>query len=211
VRALVFGSSIAEGYWATKGGWVQCLINDVARYHVENGQGATEGDWVMNVGIGGDTVRRVIDRFPAEARARAGLGAGELAVVFAIGANDSMRIAGRELSTPQRFREDLAELHRLASELTDRVMFVGFTAMDPEGAATRQFFDLARVREFQQVLTRFALDSGSEFVEVMEEFQALLDAGHLLLVDGVHPNDAGHEVIYRQVKPVLARWLATLA
>jgi lysophospholipase L1-like esterase len=208
---LVFGSSIAEGYWATKGGWVQCLINDVARYHVENGQGATEGDWVMNVGIGGDTVRRVIDRFPAEARARAGLGAGELAVVFAIGANDSMRIAGRELSTPQRFREDLAELHRLASELTDRVMFVGFTAMDPEGAATRQFFDLARVREFQQVLTRFALDSGSEFVEVMEEFQALLDAGHLLLVDGVHPNDAGHEVIYRQVKPVLARWLATLA
>jgi lysophospholipase L1-like esterase len=211
VRALVFGSSIAEGYWATQGGWVQRLIDDVARYHVENGQGATEGDWVMNVGIGGDTVRRVIDRFPAEARARAGLGAGELAVVFAIGANDSMRIAGRELSTPQRFREDLAELHRLARELTDRVMFVGFTAMDPDGEATRQFFDLARVREFQQVLTRFALDSGSEFVEVMEEFQVLLDTGHLLLVDGVHPNDAGHEVIYRQVKPVLARWLATLA
>jgi lysophospholipase L1-like esterase len=104
-----------------------------------------------------------------------------------------------------------AAVSRLASELTDRVMFVGFTAMDPEGEATRQFFDLARVREFQQVLTRFALDSGSEFVEVMEEFQALLDAGHLLLVDGVHPNDAGHEVIYRQVKPVLARWLATLA
>jgi len=211
VRALVFGSSIAEGYWATEGGWVQRLINDVARYHVENGQGAAEGDWVMNVGISGDTVRRVIDRFPAEARARAGMGAGELAVVFAIGANDSMRIAGRKISMPQRFRQDLAELHRLASELTDRVMFVGFTAMDPKAEATRQFFDLARVREFQQVLARFALDSGSQFVEVMEEFQALLDAGHLLLADGVHPNDAGHEVIYRQVKPALARWLTTLA
>ena len=211
MRALVFGSSIAEGYWATEGGWVQRLINDVARYHVENGQGAAEGDWVMNVGISGDTVRRVIDRFPAEARARAGMGAGELAVVFAIGANDSMRIAGRKISMPQRFRQDLAELHRLASELTDRVMFVGFTAMDPKAEATRQFFDLARVREFQQVLARFALDSGSQFVEVMEEFQALLDAGHLLLADGVHPNDAGHEVIYRQVKPALARWLTTLA
>jgi lysophospholipase L1-like esterase len=211
VRALVFGSSIAEGYWATHGGWVQRLVNDVARYHVEHGQGAAEGDWVMNAAIGGDTVRRVIDRFPAEARARAGMAADELAVVFAIGANDSMRIAGRELSTPQRFREDLAELHQLASELTDRVMFVGFTAMDPDGKATRQFFDLARVREFHRALARFALASGSQFVDVMEEFQALLDAGHRLLVDGVHPNDAGHEVIYRQVKPALARWLTTLA
>jgi len=183
----------------------------VARYHVENGLGADEGDWVMNVGIGGDTVRRVIDRFPAEARARLGRGSGELAVVFAIGANDSMRIEGRELSTPQRFRDDLAELHQLASELTDRVMFVGFTAMDPAGEVTRRFFDLARVREFQQVLAQFAADSGSGFAEVMEEFQALLDAGHPLLVDGVHPSDAGHEVIYRQVKPVLARWLTTLA
>ena len=211
MRALVFGRCIAEGYWATQGGWVQRLVNDVARYHVENGLGADEGDWVMNVGIGGDTVRRVIDRFPAEARARLGRGSGELAVVFAIGANDSMRIAGRELSTPQRFRDDLAELHRLASELTDRVMFVGFTAMDPAGVVTRRFFDLARVREFQQVLAQFAADSGSGFAEVMEEFQALLDAGHLLLADGVHPNDAGHEVIYRQVKPVLARWLPALA
>jgi len=211
VRALVFGSSIAEGYWATQGGWVQRLVNDVARYHVAKNQGATDGDWVMNVGIGGDTVRRVIDRFPAEARARLGMRPDELAVVFAVGANDSMRIAGRELSTPQRFREDLAELHRLARELTDRILFVGFTAMDPDGEATRRFFDPARVRDFQEVLARFAVDSGSEFVDVMAEFQALVDAGHRLLVDGVHPNDAGHEVIYRQVKPVLARWLTTLA
>jgi hypothetical protein len=56
VRALIFGSSIAEGYWASQGGWVQRLINDVARYHVENSQGAAEGDWVMNLGVGGDTV-----------------------------------------------------------------------------------------------------------------------------------------------------------
>lgn len=45
----------------------------------------------------------------------------------------------------------------------------------------------------------------------MEVFQALLDTGHPLLVDGAHLNDAGHEVIDRQVKPVLARWLTTLA
>jgi lysophospholipase L1-like esterase len=211
VRALVFGSSIAEGYWATQGGWVQRLVNDVARYHVEHGQGAAAGDWIVNASVGGDTVRRVIDRFPAEARARSGHAMDELAVVFAVGANDSMRIAGRELSTPERFRADLAELHRLARELTDRVMYVGFTPMDPDGEATRQFFDLPRVQEFHQVLARFAADSGSPFVDVSEEFQTLLDAGHPLLVDGVHPNNAGHEVIYRHVKPALARWLTTLA
>lgn len=211
MRALVFGSSIAEGYWATRGGWVQRLINDVAQYHVAHGLGASDGDWVMNLGIGGDTVRRVIERFPAEARARLAVAADELAVVFAVGANDSMRIAGRELSTPQRFVEDLAELHTLASELTDRVMFVGFSAMDPDGEVTRQFFDPGRVREFDEALAQFAHDRGAQFVEVMSAFQARLDEGHQLLVDGVHPNDAGHQVIYSQVKPALARWLTTLA
>lgn len=212
MRALVFGSSIAEGYWATHGGWVQRLINDVARYHVTHGLGASDGDWVMNLGIGGDTVRRVIDRFSPEARARLGMtAADELVVVFAVGANDSMRIAGKELSTPERFVEDLAELHKLASALTDRIMFVGFTAMDPDGEITRQFFDPARVREFHEVLAEFAHGHDAQFVDVMSAFQERLDEGHQLLVDGVHPNDAGHEIIYDQVKPALARWLTTLA
>lgn len=211
MRALIFGSSIAEGYWATQGGWAQRLINNVAQYHVEHGQDANEGDWIMNLGVGGDTVRRVIDRFPAEARARSGPGAGDdLAVVFAVGANDSMRIAGTELSTPERFADDLAELHRLATQVTRRVMFVGFTPMDPDGEATKRFFDLPRVREFGDLLRTFATNSGSPFVEIAEPFQVLLDSGHTLLVDGVHPNDAGHEVIYRQIKPVLGQWLTTL-
>jgi lysophospholipase L1-like esterase len=82
--------------------------------------------------------------------------------------------------------------------------------MDPAGEATRRYFDPTRVREFELVLREFAANSGSEFVNLMEPFQAHLDDGQSLLVDGVHPNNEGHELIYRAVKPALAQWLPSL-
>jgi lysophospholipase L1-like esterase len=209
---LVFGSSIAEGYWATERGWVQRLIGDVARYHVVNRLGATEGDWIMNLGVGGDTVRRVIGRFPGECRARIGPDAGQLVVVFWVGANDSMIVNGRGLSTPHQFNDDLGELYSLALEVTDRIMFIGFSPMNFDVDTARQFFESSRVLDFERVLRAFARDAGAQFVEINEPFQALLKEGHeLLSFDGVHPNDAGHDVIYSHVKPALARWLTTLA
>jgi hypothetical protein len=42
VKVLVFGSSIAEGYWATRGRWVQQSINDVAPFGIDHGQGGRD-------------------------------------------------------------------------------------------------------------------------------------------------------------------------
>lgn len=210
MRALVFGSSIAEGCWATRGGWVQRLIDDVALHHVREGLDATQGDWVMNLGIGGDTVRHVLARVRAETQARRGFSSDDPVLVFAVGANDSMVVDGRALSSPERFRSDLLELCRVAGELTSRILFVGFTAMDPAGETTRRFFDPPRVLRFEMILREVAADAGAEVVNLLDPFQEALDAGADLLVDGVHPNDDGHQLIYQTVKPALARWLSTL-
>jgi hypothetical protein len=107
VKVLVFGSSIAEGYWATRGGWVQQLINDVAPFGIDHGQGGGEVDWIMNLGVAG--------------------------------------------STPAQFTDNLAALHGLARRRTDHIMFVDFTAMDPDGPGIRQFFDPVRVAHAVEV------------------------------------------------------------
>jgi lysophospholipase L1-like esterase len=151
VKVLVFGSSIAEGYLATRGGWVQQLINDVAPFGIDHGQGGGEVDWIMNLGVAGDTTGKVLARFEAETQARIGPPDAALGVVFAVGANDSMKVGDHYLSTPAQFTDNLAALHGLARRRTDHIMFVDFTAMDPDGPGTRQFFDPVRVAHAVEV------------------------------------------------------------
>ena len=211
MRALVFGSSIAEGYWATAGGWVQLLIQDVAQRHVRDAVSADQGDWVMNVGVGGDTVGRVASRLAGEAEARRGPYGGELTLVFAIGGNDAMQIAGRPMTETEDFTRGLGRLRDLAVEITPRVMFVGLTPMDPAAQLVRDHFDQDRLRHFDSLIHQSARSAGLPFVPVMDEFQVRGDRGEQLLsFDGVHPSDAGQRVIHDLVRPELARWLPDL-
>jgi lysophospholipase L1-like esterase len=208
---MIFGSSIAEGYWAVSGGWVQLLIERVSQHHVDTRAGADRGDWVMNLGVGGDTVSRVAARLPGEAAARTGPHAADLAFVFAVGGNDSMRITGRDLSDPERFAGDLEGLHAVAAGLSQRVMFVGLTPVDPAAELARSLFDAGRLRVFDSVLREVSARAGAPFVPLMDDFQSGLDAGRQLLsFDGVHPSDEGHRLIHDRVRPVLAEWLHDL-
>jgi lysophospholipase L1-like esterase len=208
MRIFIFGDSIAQGFWDTQGGWVQRLTN---QYHQESlgRMLADEDDYVVvfNLGISGDTARGVLKRMKYEVRSRR-LSPDEDMIVIAIGLNDTMIYKGVDTTPAGLFRDELEELLESAQELTDKILFVGLTAVEDEACSPWKYsssgkcFANNRIREFDTVIADFCEAHGVPFVKIHQPFQKQMGRKQLL-ADGLHPNDAGHELITELVKPAL--------
>ncbi|MBP9816303.1 SGNH/GDSL hydrolase family protein, partial [Candidatus Woesebacteria bacterium] len=62
-KILVFGDSIAYGKWDSKGGWVARLRNYIDTTYNLNKEGNVQ---VYNLGIPGEVVPRLAERFSSE-------------------------------------------------------------------------------------------------------------------------------------------------
>lgn len=199
MRVLIFGDSIAYGEYDSRGGWASRLHLDYL-----NQQAARLGDdlpRVFNLSIGGQTTRDIIKRLTAETEARK-WGDEEISFVFAVGINDaSLSESCQPVSSPKQYLKDLEELYLLAQKYGKRMMFVGLTAVEPAGPDDR--YVLARIWQFEQVLRDFAASKKMPHVPLFEEFDRRIKQGVQLTLDGLHPNDEGHQIIYAQVKPAL--------
>ena len=68
-RILVFGYSIAQGYWDIEGGWVQRLRRYLDKKALESKD--LLPSWsIFNLGISGETIDHLLDRFDSEVKAR---------------------------------------------------------------------------------------------------------------------------------------------
>ena len=72
----------------------------------------------------------------------------------------------------------------------------------PASAAYMRFI------EQRPQVQKVAAEQKLPFVPVFETFQAKMAAGENLLADGLHPNDAGHELIFQLVRPELDKLLS---
>ena len=209
MRIFVFGDSIAHGFWDEQGGWVQRLAR---RYHTRSLENmlADKEEYieVFNLGISGDTARGVLKRMKYEVASRR-LYHEEEVIVIAIGLNDTMVYKGVDATPAEIFHDELEALLEAARELTDRVMFVGLTAVDDEAcnpwkySSSGKCYVNQRIKQFDQVIAAFAEQHDLPFVDVFSEYNRQLQAGKKLLSDGLHPNEAGHELIAKLVGPAL--------
>lgn len=207
MRILVFGDSTAQGYYdLEKGGWVNLLFLHNINRRVRRKDIATE---VFNVSVSGDTTRDVMNRLGHEVKARQWEDE-PIALVFAVGVNDSVIVNGEPAMSLETYQADLEELYALAKQHTNTIVFVGLEAVDESESAPWLFnsgtdelvWKNERIQEFDQALEKFAREKGVRYVPVFDEFRKRQEKGEKLHADGLHPNAKGHDIIFREVLPV---------
>jgi len=205
MRVLIFGDSITQGFYDEQGGWATRLVN----YYLAQDLARKEDvPTLFNLGISGDTTKNVLDRFEAEANARIGKNS-DNTLVFAIGTNDTIYRGEQFDNTPEKCREQLAELLGKAKGYTNKIVFVGLFPVIDEllqpfpWSTTGKCYSTERMKLFNDALVKFCTDSDLPMVDLWPVFESESDLKSLFF-DGIHPNSKGHQLIYETVQPKLA-------
>lgn len=210
MRILIFGDSIAQGFWDVElGGWVQRVRKEYDRQTVKNLAGKLSV--FFNLGIDGATTANVVKQLPYEVEARRWQD-DPFILVFQVGLNDTQFAYEEVMSTPEQYRDELGVLAAAAGHYSDKILFVGMTAVDDKlcnpwaHSPTGVSFKNERILEFEETLRKFCIEKDIAHVQIFEKFQAAMASGELL-ADGLHPNDAGHQLIADLVRPELDKLL----
>lgn len=198
MRVLVFGDSIAQGFWCENGGWVELLRMHYWRKYFTGEH--KDPPSVFNLAVSGNTSADVLERFYDEASARV---LDDIALVFAVGVNDSRLHGSEPVSNVEAYVANLRAILRQAEQLTDRIVFVGCTTVDE--ALTQPVswgntaYNNACIWEYETVLRKFCSENNLVHIPIYENYQTHDD----LFADGLHPNTKGHQIIFDAVLPVI--------
>ena len=160
----------------------------------------------MNLGVSGDTAQQVQARIEAEAKARQN--AKGISIIIQVGSNNAAEENGRTRTTPASYQSELEQIITKAKRLTGKVLVVGFPAVDEAKTNpipwANLYFKNENIRKFEETAKIAAENQGALFVPVYEKFGPEMNAQ-----DGLHPNDAGHQLIFELVRPALDELLNT--
>ncbi|MET1033597.1 MAG: GDSL-type esterase/lipase family protein [Candidatus Saccharimonadales bacterium] len=217
---LIFGDSETYGVGGEHGSWADKIKT---AFHADMyGQKMTTGAHcdVYELGIPGETMTNILDRFVAETTSRIrGANPQDVMIVFSAGTNDSKAVeaADNHLFTPDDFAASVHAFIHLAKEYAAHIVGVGLFPVDesktnPFPSATRSgtYFSNARLSIFDEAFQRTCENEGVYFVPL---FNAVPQdwAQNNLSIDGLHPNDRGHEWIRAQIEPELRKITGLLA
>ncbi len=210
MRVLVFGDSITQGMYDSRGGWFDRLRNPYDMAAAAN-PGSDDNITFFNLGVSGDMAANVFKRFAIETENRRRLEQ-DFALIFAVGINDTYMKGQNGVSTPELYAETLDAIFAAAGHYSDRILFVGLTPCDeaktvPVSWGLISYFN-DRILQFEEVLRKFCIENKLSHVQVFEKFQEQQKKENLL-ADGLHPNDAGHQLIADLVKLELDKLLSS--
>ncbi|TAH32873.1 SGNH/GDSL hydrolase family protein [Candidatus Saccharibacteria bacterium] len=205
MRVLIFGGSIAQGFWDAKGGWPARIASAYIPHKLED----LAGEWTLffNLGVSGDFTADVLARLEPETKARQWKDE-PVVIVLSAGINDAVLVNNRVKMEDHDFQELYDKLLATALKLTDKVLCVGLTAVDAERTNPWQYGDHEqwlnnRIDLFEDTIKRSAERAGVPFVPIYDTFRAEMAKGIDLHSDGLHPNSFGHKLIAEAVQPYL--------
>jgi lysophospholipase L1-like esterase len=210
MRVLVFGASSAQGYWDSQGGWADRLKDYYNELQMRDF--SVELPKVMNLGISGDTTTNILNRIDSESRARQNEKG--LSFVFQIGTNNAAEEKGKMRFSVEDYKSDLKKLIEIARKYSDKIMVVGFPAVDESLtnpiAWSDIYFKNKNIKMIERAAGEVSQAEGVSFAPIHQKFIELSEAGTTLQAhDGLHPNDAGHQLIFELVRPALDQLLNT--
>lgn len=189
MNILIFGDSITWGaYDPEQGGWATRLRN----YFEKKGNDIN----VYNLGVPGDTTTDLLERIEMEAKSRE-----PNLIIFAIGINDAQFIHstnGLRVSLDE-FQQNLAKLFSIAKKFTDKVVFVGLTAVDeakttPIPWNTDKSYTNENIKRLDSAIEKFCENNKLKFIPIDSVVR------NDDLIDGLHPNIQGHIKIFNRIK-----------
>jgi lysophospholipase L1-like esterase len=201
-KIFIFGDSIAYGAWDLEGGWVERLRQWLFETTRED---YNLGTFLYNLSIVGDTTADLLKRFTPEIEARQ---PGDL-IVFAAGINDAQYVHGRPIATPADVCTNVRALIQRARAFAPLLGWVGLTPVDESRTAPIPWmpdraYRQATVALFDAAIRQTAAEEGIDFIDLFQVWTADQAYRHLLL-DGIHPNAAGHAQIAERLKEFFQR------
>jgi lysophospholipase L1-like esterase len=210
MRVLVFGGSITQGFWDSKGGWVARLAKSYTPHTLKD----LAGEWTLffNLGVSGNTIKDVEARLENEARARIWKNQTSV-IILSTGINDAVLINNRVGMETDEFQKKYYGLIDTAKKVSDKVLCVGLSAVDQEltnpwqlGDGHEQWLN-NRIDLFEDTIKQSAKRREVPFVPIYDKYREMMAKGKKMHSDGLHPNDAGHELIAELVKPEIEKLL----
>lgn len=205
MRILVFGDSFGAGFYDLEmGGWVNRLKILTDKKTVKN----TDYDCsVYNLSVSGDSTRELLARFDIETKGREH-SVEELVIIFAIGINDSYYF-DKEKKTNVSEKDcikNIQKLINLAKKYSSKIFFVGLTPVDqkkvnPVPWRTEISYDNNKIEAYDLIIKKICKENNIDFIDVMNKFKK--ENYHLLLIDGLHPNAKGHQLLFEIVRDFL--------
>lgn len=201
MRIYIFGDSIAQGYFDSRGGWA----NRITIYYQLEALKNLSSEWVevFNLGISGDTTEGVLRRLRPEVEARR-LSEAEECIVLAVGINDAILRDNRVLMEVYDFQNAYDALIDEALKLCPRVICVGLTAVnetqtDPWIYSTSgKQWKNNHINLFEDTIKQSAELKEVAFVPLHDGFMRKA-ARKPMLADGLHPNANGHAFIAKEI------------
>lgn len=201
---IIFGDSIAWGAWDREGGWVVRFKKFIDTKIIASN--FSFYDQVYNLAIDGDNTQELLPRFEQELAPRI-YPESETTVIIAIGINDSQI----ELSTntnqtpPDIFAHNLRSLVYDTKKFDAKIVFVGLTPVDEKAVYPIPWkqthgYTNAEIKKFDGIIKKVSEENKASFIPLFEAFP---DNYEHLLIDGLHPNDKGHKIIFETIKKYL--------
>ena len=200
MRVLVFGDSIAYGAWDSAGGWVERLksyahqktINSPTEYKVQ----------VLNLGVGGHSSEDILSRLEAEITSRTSK-SWPFVFIFYFGTNDARTYDGVEQNSLENYLENTENIINIAKQYSDRLLFirpipVGTDGVDLRGAV----YSNQKIEYYGEKQLKLLERLGVASLDLWNDFVANKDS--FFCFDGLHPNDNGHDYIFKNVKEKIA-------
>ncbi|NEP02360.1 MAG: G-D-S-L family lipolytic protein [Symploca sp. SIO2E9] len=200
LKLVVMGDSIIYGFGDPEGGgWVERLRR---QWMLPD----TPGHVIYNLGVRGDGVKQVHQRFEHEFRSR-----GELrnrlpdAIIFSVGVNDSARLGrpdGRNFTDFDSFQTQLGSLLDQAQRLCP-VLFVGMAPVDETKMPFMDclYYNHADQHRYKEATRLACLKRQIPYLDIFEIWKSRGADwwSKQILKDGLHPNVSGYKALLQEV------------
>jgi acyl-CoA thioesterase-1 len=216
IKTVFFGDSICFGQGVSlHKGWVTRIAAQLSEMSEESGRELL----VVNASINGNTTRQALERMPYDVQSN---GVDVLIVQF--GLNDCnywQSDRGHPRVSPAAFEANLEEIASRAITFGANKILLNTNHPTARGDAQMPFTDLtyeASNRRYNELIRDAAARLDSEVIILNDLERAFLDAidgsdarrSELVLADGLHLSEAGHDLYFDVVYPVLERVVADL-
>lgn len=211
MQVFFFGDNSTQGFFDNKGGWA----NRLAQEYQDNWRQNLDAQWIVgfNLGVYGSTAEKLLDRLEPELAARAYKNE-TIVVVLSVGINDAGLTENRVSFDENVFQETYGKLIDIASKWTNNIVCVGLNAVDeqltnpwPYGHSRSWNYKNNRIHLFENCIKQLAIMRKLTFIPLHDLFLQRLASGEKLLTDGLHPNEAGHQLICEQLRPAIGKYL----
>jgi lysophospholipase L1-like esterase len=200
---LAFGDSITWGAWDTEGGWVARLRKEIDKRNLSDPEFYCS---VYNLGISGETSSALLKRFSSEAKHRIKIEEENPIIIIATGTNDAKFIKSKNthLVPLEEYQKNIIQLIKQLKTITSNALFltppfVNESNVNVSSKGDERLLFNKDLSQYARVVKEETLKRKIPCIDVQQFFneKTMLD------IDGVHPNDKGHEEIYKHLKEIL--------